>query len=116
MTRIVGVIIILVSAFFALDVPQMIVPLVSASMGVIACCVFIPLIFGLYWERGTSTGFTASLIASFGSIVLWQLFGNPLIHPVFIGLICGTLAYLGGSLASARSVPTTVGDIDVTID
>lgn len=104
MTRIVGVVIIIVSAFFAIDVPQMIVPLVSVSMGVIACCVFIPLIFGLYWDRGTSTGFTASLIASFGSVVLWQLFGNPLIHPVFIGLICGTVAYLGGSLASARPI------------
>ncbi|WP_407282105.1 sodium:solute symporter family protein [Methanolobus sp. WCC1] len=100
-TRIVGVIIIIVSAFFAIDVPQLIVPLVSVSMGVIACCVFVPLFFGLYWKRGTSTGFIASLVASFGSIVLWQLFGNPLIHPVFIGLICGTVAYLGGSLASS---------------
>nr|WP_321498105.1 sodium:solute symporter family protein [uncultured Methanolobus sp.] len=99
-TRIVGVIIIIVSAFFAIDVPQLIVPLVSVSMGVIACCVFVPLFFGLYWKRGTSTGFIASLIASFGSVVLWQLFGNPLIHPVFIGLICGIVAYLGGSLAS----------------
>ncbi len=80
MTRIVGVIIIIVSAFFAIDVPQLIVPLVSVSMGVIACCVFIPLIFGLYWDRGTATGFVASLVASFGSVVLWQLFGNPLIH------------------------------------
>ena len=110
MTRIVGVIIIIVSAFFAMDVPQLIVPLVSASMGVIACCVFIPLIFGLYWDRGTSTGFVASLVASFGSVVLWQLFGNPLIHPVFIGLICGTAAYLGGSLASSR--PTPVGETE----
>ena len=110
MTRIVGVIIIIVSAFFAMDVPQLIVPLVSASMGVIACCVFIPLIFGLYWDRGTSTGFVASLVASFGSVVLWQLFGNPLIHPVFIGLICGTAAYLGGSLTSSR--PTPVGEIE----
>ncbi|WMW23119.1 sodium:solute symporter family protein [Methanolobus mangrovi] len=107
-TRIVGVVIIIVSAFFAIDVPQLIVPLVSASMGVIACCVFVPLFFGLYWKRGTSTGFIASLIASFGSIVLWQLFGNPLIHPVFIGLICGTVAYLGGSLAS--SAPATGTD------
>jgi sodium/pantothenate symporter len=80
MTRIVGVIIIIVSAFFAIDVPQLIVHLVSVSMGVIACCVFIPLIFGLYWDRGTATGFVASLVASFGSVVLWQLFGNPLIH------------------------------------
>jgi sodium/pantothenate symporter len=99
MTRFVGVGIIIVSAFFAIDVPQMIVPLVSVSMGVIACCVFVPLIFGLYWKRGTSTGFIASLAASFGSVVLWQFFGDPLIHPVFIGLICGTVAYLGGSLA-----------------
>lgn len=104
-TRMIGVVLIIVSAFFATDVPQMIVPLVSASMGVIACCVFIPLIFGLYWERGTSGGFIASLVASFGSVVLWQLFGNPLIHPVFIGLICGTVAYLGGSLASPKPIP-----------
>jgi sodium/pantothenate symporter len=106
-TRIVGVIIIIVSAFFAIDVPQLIVPLVSVSMGVIACCVFVPLFFGLYWKRGTSTGFIASLVASFGSVVLWQLFGNPLIHPVFIGLICGTVAYVGGSLASPAPAART---------
>ncbi|TQD24449.1 sodium:solute symporter [Methanolobus vulcani] len=106
-TRIVGVVIIIVSAFFAIDVPQLIVPLVSVSMGVIACCVFVPLFFGLYWKRGTSTGFIASLVASFGSVVLWQLFGNPLIHPVFIGLICGTVAYIGGSLASPAPAAIT---------
>ncbi|MCC7576242.1 MAG: sodium:solute symporter family protein [Methanomethylovorans sp.] len=106
MTRIAGVVIIIIAAFFALDVPQMIVPLVSASMGVIACCVFVPLLFGLYWERGTSTGFVASLIASFGSVVLWQYYGNPLIHTVFIGLICGTVAYIGGSLFSEQPFPS----------
>lgn len=106
MTRIAGVIIIIVAAFFAVDVPQMIVPLVSASMGVIACCVFVPLIFGLYWDRGTSTGFVASLVASFGSVVLWQYYGDPLIHTVFIGLICGTLAYIGGSLFSNKDLPS----------
>jgi sodium/pantothenate symporter len=108
MTRVVGVIIIVIAAFFALDVPQMIVPLVSASMGVIACCVFVPLIFGIYWNRGTSTGFVASLIASFGSVVLWQYYGNPLIHTVFIGLICGTLAYVGGSLVSKQPLPIAI--------
>ena len=110
MTRIAGVIIIIVAAFFAVDVPQMIVPLVSASMGVIACCVFVPLIFGLYWDRGTSTGFVASLVASFGSVVLWQYYGDPLIHTVFIGLICGTLAYIGGSLFSNKDLPSEMSN------
>jgi len=108
MTRLIGVVIIAVAALFAVNVPQQIVPLVSVSMGVIACCVFVPLIFGLYWDRGTSTGFVASLLASFGSVVVWQFFGNPLIHPVFIGLICGTLAYLGGSLATGHSASRPV--------
>lgn len=108
MTRVIGVVIIVLSAFFALDVPQMIVPLVSASMGVIACCVFVPLIFGLYWDRGTSTGFVASLIASFGSVVLWQYYGNPLIHTVFIGLICGIVAYVVGSLVSKQPLPIAI--------
>ena len=92
--------ILLVAAFLAVNVPQQIVPLVSVSMGVIACCVSVPLFFGLYWKGGTGTGFVASLLASFGSVVLWQLYGNPLIHPVFIGLICGSLAYVGGSVAT----------------
>ena len=100
LTRAVGVAILLVAAFLAVNVPQQIVPLVSVSMGVIACCVSVPLFFGLYWKGGTGTGFVASLLASFGSVVLWQLYGNPLIHPVFIGLICGSLAYVGGSIAT----------------
>jgi sodium/pantothenate symporter len=103
LTRVVGVLILLAAAVMAVNVPQQIVPLVSVSMGVIACCVSVPLIFGLYW-RGRDrdrfcTGFVASLLASFGSVVLWQLYGSPLIHPVFIGLICGSLAYVGGSIA-----------------
>lgn len=102
LTRVIGLFILAAAAIAAVDVPQQIVPLVSVSMGVIACCVFVPLIFGLYWSRGTSTGFVASLLASFGSVVLWQFYGNPLIHPVFVGLLCGTVAYLGGSLLSGH--------------
>ena len=102
LTRVVGVSILLIAAVSAVDVPQQIVPLVSVSMGVIACCVFVPLIFGLYWDRGTQTGFVASLIASFASVVAWNFYGNPLVHPVFIGLICGTAAYVLGSLATSR--------------
>jgi sodium/pantothenate symporter len=100
LTRAVGILILLVSAVMAINVPQQIVPLVSVSMGVIACCVSVPLVFGIYWRGGTGTGFVASLLASFGSVVLWQLYGNPMIHPVFIGLICGSLAYVGGSIYS----------------
>jgi len=100
LTRAVGVIILLAAAISAINVPQQIVPLVSVSMGVIACCVFVPLFFGLYWKRGTSAGFIASLLASFLSVVAWNFYGNPLVHPVFVGLICGTIAYVGASLAS----------------
>jgi len=109
---VIGLVILAIAAISAVNVPQQIVPLVSVSMGVIACCVFVPLIFGLYWNRGTSTGFVASLLVSFGSVVLWQFYGNPLIHPVFIGLFCGTLAYLGGSLATGQSaISPDPGDV-----
>jgi len=84
LTRIVGVTILLIAAISAVDVPQQIVPLASVSMGVIACCVFVPLIFGLYWDRGTQTGFIASLLASFFSVsrleLLRQPFHSPRIH------------------------------------
>ncbi len=103
LTRLVGVSILLIAAISAVDVPQQIVPLVSVSMGVIACCVFVPLIFGLYWDRGTQTGFIASLVASFVSTMAWHFYGNPLIHPVFIGLVCGSAAYLAGSLATGKA-------------
>lgn len=111
LTRLVGVSILLIAAASAVDVPQQIVPLVSVSMGVIACCVFVPLVFGLYWDRGTETGFISSLIASFASVVAWNFYGNPLIHPVFIGLICGTAAYVAASLATNRSdVPRSASE------
>ncbi len=108
LTRVVGVMILLIAAVSAVNVPQEIVPLVSVSMGVIACCVFVPLIFGLYWSRGTQTGFIASLLASFFSVVAWNFYGNPLIHPVFIGLICGTAAYVLGSLATSPPIGAQV--------
>jgi len=110
LTRLVGVSILLIAAASAVDVPQQIVPLVSVSMGVIACCVFVPLIFGLYWERGNQNGFVASLIASFLSVVAWNFYGNPLIHPVFIGLVCGTVAYWLGSLAMGQPRGSLLSD------
>lgn len=106
LTRLVGVVILATAAFSAISVPSQIVPLVSISMGVIACCVIVPLVFGLYWERGNSVGFVASLLASFISIVIWNFYGNPIIHPVFVGLVCGGVAYITGSLfASGWSSP-----------
>ena len=110
LTRLVGVSILLIAAASAVDVPQQIVPLVSVSMGVIACCVFVPLMFGLYWERGNQNGFVASLIASFLSVVAWNFYGNPLIHPVFIGLVCGTAAYWLGSLAMGQARGSVLPD------
>ncbi len=96
----VGVLIIVVSALMARNVPELIVPLVSLSMGVIACCVFIPLLFGLYWDRGTSAGFVSGLVATFVSIVAWNFYGDPLIHPVMVGIVVGTVAYLAASLVT----------------
>ncbi|MGV8175354.1 MAG: sodium:solute symporter family protein [Methanothrix sp.] len=110
LTRLVGVSILLIAAISAVDVPQQIVPLVSVSMGVIACCVFVPLIFGLYWDRGTQTGFIASLVASFVSTMAWHFYGNPLIHPVFIGLVCGSAAYLAGSLAMGKASGSSLSE------
>ncbi|HNT72123.1 MAG: sodium:solute symporter family protein [Methanothrix sp.] len=100
LTRVVGLLIIAVSALMARNVPELIVPLVSLSMGVIACCVFIPLIFGIYWDRGTSAGFVSGLVATFVSIVAWNFYGNPLIHPVMVGVVVGTAAYLATSLVT----------------
>jgi len=100
LTRVVGVLIIVISALMARNVPELIVPLVSLSMGVIACCVFIPLIFGLYWDRGTSAGFVSGLVATFASIVAWNFYGNPMIHPVMIGIVVGTVVYLAASLVT----------------
>ncbi|HII07743.1 MAG TPA: sodium:solute symporter family protein [Methanotrichaceae archaeon] len=103
LTRVVGVLIIAISALMARNVPELIVPLVSLSMGVIACCVFIPLIFGLYWDRGTSKGFVSGLVATFASIVLWHFYANSMIHPVMIGLVVGTVAYVGVSMFTQPS-------------
>jgi len=103
LTRFVGILVIGVAAFMAQDVPEQIVPLVSISMGVIACCVFVPLIFGLYWGRGNSSGFVAGLLATFGSVVVWHFYADSLIHPVVIGLVAGTVAYVGVSLLTGGS-------------
>ncbi|MDQ1313230.1 sodium:solute symporter family protein [Methanothrix sp.] len=102
LTRMIGVAILIIAAVSAINVPQQIVPLVAVSMGIIACCVLVPLFLGIFWQRGNETGFIASLLASFLSVVVWYFYGHPLIHPVFVGLICGTTAYIIGSLATSR--------------
>jgi hypothetical protein len=59
-------------------------------------------ILGLCGKRGTQTGSVASLPAFFLSAAGLELLGNPLIYSVFIGLLCGTTAYVAGSLATSR--------------
>ena len=54
------------------------------------------------------------MIASFLSVVAWNFYGNPLIHPVFIGLICGTAAYWLGSLAMAKPRGAGLSEISKT--
>jgi len=104
LTRVVGVFLIVVAAVMAHDVPEQIVPLVSVSMGVIACCVFVPLILGLCWKGGTSTGFVSGLLASFASVVVWHFYSGSVIHPVFIGLVSGIIVYVGSSLLTGPPV------------
>jgi len=104
LTRAVGLIILAISAYATQNVPQQIVPLVSLSMGVIAACVFVPLVFGLYWKGGNGAGFVTGLVSSFASIVVWNFYGAPqVIHPVFIGLLCGAFAYVAASLLTGSS-------------
>lgn len=78
---------------------QFIVVLFSALM---ASGFFVPVIFGVWWKRGTKQGAIASMIGGVGAAMLWKAFGASSIDPVLPGFATAFILYFTVSLFTPK--------------
>jgi Na+/proline symporter len=88
---------------FALNSSASIYEMVGNAYKVTLVGAFVPLAFGLYWSRATTTGALASVVAG---LVTWGVvegaWPRALVPPQLAGLAAAVLAMVAGSLASSR--------------
>ncbi|MFH7565424.1 sodium/pantothenate symporter [Oceanimonas smirnovii] len=90
----------LIVLWAALSPPEMIIWLNLMAFGALQAIFFWPLVLGLYWWRGNSTGALASMLTGAISYSLLLHFGiKPLgLHAIVPSLALSGLAYVVGSL------------------
>ena len=88
----------------ALSPPPFLQAIVFYSVGGLASCFLVPLVFGLYWQRANTWGALASIVVGTGGyIVLATYFPNLLgLHDVTWSLLLSTAAMVGVSLLTGK--------------
>ena len=92
----------LVVLAFALNSQASIFKMVENAYKVTLAGAFVPLFFGAFWKRSTSTGAMAAIICGIGGwlIVDFGIIEISLVPPQLIGLGASAIAMIVGSLAS----------------
>lgn len=110
-TRIMSLLVGLVSVVVALKPPALVLVLTAFSWSVIASTNLWPLLFGLYWKRTSPRAVLASMIAGSGSALLWQAIPGRLpsawkgIHGFLVGIAVALAVLAIGTLAG-RPAPS----------
>ncbi|WP_116473810.1 sodium/pantothenate symporter [Zobellella maritima] len=102
-SRLVTLVLGLIVLWAALSPPEMIIWLNLLAFGALQAIFFWPLVLGLYWWRGNSTGALASMLTGAVSYGLLTTLGIKLmgLHAIVPSLTLSGLAYVLGSLATA---------------
>jgi SSS family transporter len=86
---------------FALNSDSNIYEMVGNAYKVTLCGAFVPLVFGLYWRKSTSTGALLSIVFGVGTwLALEWLSPEGLMPPQLAGLIASAVWMVIGSLAT----------------
>jgi len=102
-SRIVSVIVGVVSLLIALRPPALVLVLMAFSSAMIAATCLWPLLFGLFWKRATRAGALASMLAGLCTTLAWSIAGSPFgLHGFIPGLGVGLVAMLAVSLGTRR--------------
>jgi Na+/proline symporter len=92
---------------FALGSSSSIYEMVGNAYKVTLVGAFVPLVFGLYWPRATTTGAIASVAAG---LVTWGIaegaWPRATVPPQLAGLVAAVLAMVAGSLVTSRAPAT----------
>jgi Na+/proline symporter len=92
----------LVAAALALNPPGDIVEMTIFSGSLYAVCFCPAVVFGLYWQRGSSRAVLCSMAVGISTLIIW--IGADLrqnLHEVFPALLLSTLTYYGLSRLEA---------------
>lgn len=83
-----------------------VVEALTVAYNLLVCGLFVPILGGLLWKRGTITGVLAGMVVgSLTTIIIMAtvgIFANP---AIYVGLLASALAYVVGSLASKPTSP-----------
>lgn len=102
-SRIVSVVVGLVSLGVALKPPDLVLVLTAFSWAVIASTCLWPMLFGLYWKRATRWGAVASMVGGLSTALVWIALGSPFgLHGFIPGLAAGLVALVIVSLLTKR--------------
>jgi Na+/pantothenate symporter len=102
-SRIVSVVVGLVSLGIALKPPDLVLVLTAFSWAVIASTCLWPMLFGLYWKRATRWGAVASMVCGLSTALVWIALGSPFgLHGFIPGLAVGLVALVIVSLLTKR--------------
>jgi len=102
-SRIVSVVVGVVSLAIALRPPALVLVLMAFASATIASTCLWPLLFGLYWKRTTRWGVLASMVSGLLTALIWMSVGSPFgLHGFIPGIIVSLVAIVGVSLATRR--------------
>lgn len=105
-TRVLVVVLALITAGIALDPPGGIVSLTAFSGSLYGACFFPAILFGLYWRKGDGIAAASSMAAGLAVLLAWRTW-PPLsdVHALFPALSASILVYVGAVWAR-RPEPT----------
>ncbi len=95
LTRVLVVVISLLTALIALNPPGGVVKMTIFSGSMYAACFFPALVIGLHWRRGNATSVVASMLSGLTVLAIWTATPlNDSVHEIFPALLASTLVYL----------------------
>ena len=102
-SRIVSIVVGLVSLGIALRPPALVLVLMAFASATIASTCLWPLLFGLYWKRTTRLGVLVSMISGLVTSLVWMSLGSPFgLHGFIPGLLVGLVTIVCVSLLTRR--------------
>jgi SSS family solute:Na+ symporter len=88
------VILTIVTGYFSLRPPPLLLYLTVFSHSVLATSVMAPLFYGIYYRRATAGGCIASQIAGVAMVLIWFQLKQPFgIHPFLVGLVVSLIVF-----------------------
>jgi len=98
LTRVLVVVVAVLTAMIALNPPGGVIQMTIFSGSIYTVCFFPALIIGLHWRRGNGISVVASMITGLLTLLIWIATDmNDIVHEIFPGLLVSLLVYVAVS-------------------